>query len=200
MISSSLLKHKFAGIFLEPAGCSRLNMDETSSDWIPAASMNHWHGRRWQMVSLGKKAYAMGGFRDYGNNAGCPVDIGLQVMERYDEDTNMWSDVAPYPINIHNHCMAPDEETGRIWVIGGRYISGTTGHDRGDLRYYEVECRIHQVSNLKSQASTNTWHGNWNMRWHRGHHACGIIKLAYNDEKRLYVFGGWHGGWRLKDF
>ena len=148
MISNSLLKHKFAGIFLEPAGCSRLNMDETSSDWIPAASMNHWHGRRWQMVSLGKKAYAMGGFRDYSNSVGCPVDIGLQVMERYDEDTNMWTDVAPYPINIHNHCMAPDEETGRIWVIGGRYISGTTGHDTGDLRYYEVDVEFIKSATL----------------------------------------------------
>ena len=35
------------------------------------------------------------------------------------------------------------------------------------------------------------------MIWHRRHHACGIVKLASNNEKRLYVFGGYHGGWRL---
>ena len=34
------------------------------------------------------------------------------------------------------------------------------------------------------------------MRWHRRHHACGIVKMAADDEKRLYAFGGYHGGWR----
>ena len=35
------------------------------------------------------------------------------------------------------------------------------------------------------------------MRWHRRHHSCGIVKMASNDEKRLYVFGGYHSGhWR----
>merc|ERR1712109_167867 len=41
-----------------------------------------------------------------------------------------------------------------------------------------------------------TWHGTWHLRWHRRHHACGIVKLADNEEKRLYVLGGYHGGWR----
>ena len=31
----------------------------------------------------------------------------------------------------------------------------------------------------------------------RRHHACGIVKMAADDEKRLYAFfGGCHGGWR----
>ena len=35
------------------------------------------------------------------------------------------------------------------------------------------------------------------MRWNRRHHSCGIVKMASNDEKRLYVFGGYHSGhWR----
>ena len=47
-----------------------------------------------------------------------------------------------------------------------------------------------------SQESSNSWHGTWNMIWHRRHHACGIVKMAADDEKRLYAFGGYHHGWR----
>ena len=52
------------------------------------------------------------------------------------------------------------------------------------------------ILKFHKQESTNTWHGTWHLRWHRRHHSCGIVKLPYNDEKRLYVFGGYHGGWR----
>ena len=113
-------------------------MDDESSDWIDAASMNYWHGFGWQMVSLGNKAYAMGGYRDY---SGDTPDIAIEYMERYDPDTNSWTNVASYPLYIHNHCMAADEETGRIWVMGGQYRTGTyrnESHDWSELRYYEV--------------------------------------------------------------
>ena len=119
-------------------GCRRLNMDDESSDWINAAGMNHWHGQWWQMVSLGNKAYAMGGYRDY---SGDTPDIAIEYMERYDENTNAWTNVASYPLYIYNHCMAADEETGRIWVMGGQYRTGTyrnESHDWSELRYYEV--------------------------------------------------------------
>ena len=110
-------------------------MDDESSDWIHAASMNHWHGWGWQMVSLGNKAYAMGGYRDY---SGDTPDIAIEYMERYDPDTNSWTNVASYPLYIYNHCMAADEETGRIWVMGGTYRSGSSNHDWSELRYYQV--------------------------------------------------------------
>ena len=55
-------------------------MDDESSDWTGAAAMNHWHGWGWQMVSLGNKAYAMGGYRDY---SGDTPDIAIEYMERY---------------------------------------------------------------------------------------------------------------------
>ena len=122
-------------------GCRRLNMDEENSGWIGAAAMNHWHGWGWQMVSLGNKAYAMGGYRDYCNEPSCGVDIAIEYMERYDEDTNAWTNVASYPLYIYNHCMVADEETGRIWVMGGQYRTGThrnESHDWSELRYYEV--------------------------------------------------------------
>ena len=130
-------------------------MNSESSGWIGADSMNHWHGWGWQMVSLGNKAYAMGGYRDYCNDPWCPVDIAIEVMERYDGDTNQWTDVASYPLYIYNHCMAADEETGRIWVMGGQYRTGTyrnESHDWGELRYYEValEFTCHSLSHRKS--------------------------------------------------
>ena len=115
-------------------------MDDESSGWLGAAPMNHWHGWGWQMVSLGNKAYSMGGYRDYYND-GTTVDIAIDTMERYDEEANTWTDVAPYPRYIYNHCMAADEETGRIWVMGGQYRTGTyrnESHDWSEVRYYEV--------------------------------------------------------------
>ena len=114
-------------------------MDDESSDWIGAASMNHWHGWGWQMVSLGNKAYAMGGYRPSSSSGS--EDIAIEYMERYDEDTNSWTNVASYPLYIYNHCMTADEETGRIWVMGGQYRTGTyrnESHNWSELRYYEV--------------------------------------------------------------
>merc|ERR1712107_233969 len=66
-----------------------------------------------------------------------------------------WTDVAWYPHYIFNHCMAPDEETGRIYVLGGQRRNGPYNEDWGELRYYEE--------------SSNSWHGTWNMIWHRRH-------------------------------
>ena len=104
-----------------------------------------WQTIAFSKILLGNKAYAMGGYRDYCNSEGCPVDIAIEVMERYDEDTNQWTDVASYPLYIYNHCMAADEETGRIWVMGGQYRTGTyrnESHDWGELRYYEVALEL----------------------------------------------------------
>ena len=110
-------------------------MNNANQPWKTAATMRHWHGYDWDMVSLGNKAYAMGGYRNYIY----PIDdIAINYMERYNEDSNSWADVAAYPRTIFRHCMAADEETGRIWVMGGTYRSGTTNHDWSELRYYEV--------------------------------------------------------------
>ena len=46
--------------------------------------------------------------------------------------------MAWYPLYIYNHCMVADEETGRIYVVGGQHRSGTVDHDWSELRYYEV--------------------------------------------------------------
>ena len=112
-------------------------MDSESGGWETASPLIRWHGWGWDMVALGNKAYVMGGFQD-------PVgdDWVLETMERYDEDTNQWSEVAWYPLYLFNHCMVADEETGRIWVVGGQHRapqgSKPTDHDWSELRYYEV--------------------------------------------------------------
>ena len=110
-------------------------MDSESGDWENAGRMIRWHGWGWDMVSLSNKAYAMGGYLDY-----MPPrdDWVLETMERYDEDTNAWSEVAWYPLYIYNHCMVADEETGRIWVVGGQRRDGDYNYDLNELRYYEV--------------------------------------------------------------
>ena len=109
-------------------------MNNANQPWKTAATMRHWHGYDWDMVSLGNKAYAMGGYRNYYSY----TDVTLNYMERYDGDSNSWADVAPYPRTIFRHCMAADEETGRIWVMGGTYRSGSSNHDWSELRYYQV--------------------------------------------------------------
>ena len=134
-------------------GCRRLNMDSTDSNWINAKGMNHWHGWGWQMVSLGNKAYAMGGYRDYCNEPGCPVDIAVDYMERYDEDANQWTNVASYPRYIYQHCMVADEEAGRIYAMGGRYRGGTyrnESHDWSEMYYYEVKFKGFPKMSLQS--------------------------------------------------
>ena len=123
------------------AFCRRLDMDSESGDWQHAKGMNRWHGWGWDMVSLGNKAYVMGGFQDILGD-----DWVLETMERYDEDTNRWSDVAWYPLYIYNHCMVADEETGRIYVVGGQHrsVQGSypSDHDWSELRYYEVHVML----------------------------------------------------------
>ena len=54
-------------------------MDSESGDWQSAKRMNRWHGWGWDMVSLGNKAYVMGGFQDFLGD-----DWVLETMERYD--------------------------------------------------------------------------------------------------------------------
>ena len=108
-------------------------MDSESGDWEHARRMLRHHGWGWDMVSLGNKAYAMGGFQDFLGD-----DWVLETMERYDEDTNEWTEVAWYPLYMFNHCMVADEETGRIWVVGGQHRSGSSDYDWSELRYYEV--------------------------------------------------------------
>ena len=132
-----IITHIFSG------DCRRLNMNGYSQPWKIAASMRHWHGTDFDMVSLGSRAYAMGGLRNYYGI----TNVALNIMERYDENSNSWTDVAPYPRTIYRHCMAADEETGRIWVMGGIYRSGTTNHDWYELRYYEVG--FHNLNNSK---------------------------------------------------
>ena len=116
-------------------------MDSESGDWQHAKRMIRWHGWGWDMVSLGNKAYVMGGFQDILGD-----DWVLETMERYDEDTNQWTDVAWYPLYIYNHCMVADEETGRIWVVGGQHRSSQgsepSDHDWSELRYYEVHVML----------------------------------------------------------
>ena len=109
-------------------------MNAANSAWQTAATMRHWHGRDFDMVSLGGKAYAMGGLRSYRSY----TNVAINKMERYDENSNSWTDVAAYPLTIWRHCMAADEETGRIWVMGGTYRSGSSNHDWSELRYYQV--------------------------------------------------------------
>ena len=109
-------------------------MNSANSPWKTAATMRHWHGRDFDMVSLGGKAYAMGGLRSYRSY----TNVAINKMERYDENSNSWTDVAAYPLTIWRHCMAADEETGRIWVMGGTYRSGSSNHDWSELRYYQV--------------------------------------------------------------
>ena len=109
-----------------------------------------WRAKALSKTLLGNKAYAMGGYRDYDETP----DIAIDNMERYDEDTNSWTNVASYPLYIYNHCMVSDEETGRIWVMGGQYRTGTyrnESHDLSELRYYEVAAYIiypHSFSHL----------------------------------------------------
>ena len=109
-------------------------MNSANAPWKTAATMRHWHGRDFDMVSLGGKAYAMGGLRSYRSY----TNVAINKMERYDENSNSWTDVAAYPLTIWRHCMAADEETGRIWVMGGTYRSGSSNHDWSELRYYQV--------------------------------------------------------------
>ena len=112
-------------------------MDDESSDWISADSMNFAHHQYYQMVALGKKAYAMGGIQKKSGSS----NLATNTMERYDEDTNQWTYVASYPHYIYHHCMVADEETGRIWVLGGRVQTGTyqnETHDWSEVRYYQV--------------------------------------------------------------
>ena len=116
--------------------CARLDMDSETSGWQSADNMKYWHGSRFDMVALGGRAYAMGGFRDYTGN-----DINIELMERYDENTNKWSQVASYPMYIHYHCMVADEETGRIWSMGGQHRGGSyrnSTSDRSEVYYYQV--------------------------------------------------------------
>ena len=126
--------------------CKRLNMNFANTPWKNAATMRHWHGYDWDMVSLGGKAYAMGGYRNYYGI----TDVALNNMERYDENSNSWADVAPYPRTIFRHCMAADEETGRIWVVGGTYRSGSSNHDWKEVRYYEVALIVLTKKSVKS--------------------------------------------------
>ena len=140
-------------IMLISEGCRRLDMDSTDSDWTGTKQMNHWHGWGWQMVSLGNKAYAMGGYRDYCNEPGCPVDKAVDYMERYDPDANQWTNVASYPRYIYQHCMVADEETGRIYAMGGRYRTGTyrnESHDWSEMYYYEVKFKGFPKMSLQS--------------------------------------------------
>ena len=112
-------------------------MDDESSGWISADSMNFAHHQYYQMVALGKKAYAMGGIKIIKGSS----NLATNTMERYDEDTNQWTYVASYPHYIYHHCMVADEETGRIWVLGGRVQTGTyqnETHDWSEVRYYQV--------------------------------------------------------------
>ena len=109
-------------------------MNAANSAWQTAATMRHWHGKDWDMVTLSGKAYAMGGLRSYRSY----TNVAINKMERYDENSNSWTDVAAYPLTIWRHCMAADEETGRIWVMGGTYRSGSSNHDWSELRYYQV--------------------------------------------------------------
>ena len=112
-------------------------MDDESSGWISADSMNFAHHQYYQMVALGKKAYAMGGIKKSSSSS----HVATNTMERYDEDTNQWTYVASYPHYIYHHCMVADEETGRIWVLGGRVQTGTyqnETHDWSEVRYYQV--------------------------------------------------------------
>ena len=118
--------------------CKRLNMNCANCPWKNAATMRHWHGYDWDMVSLGSRAYAMGGYRNYRSI----TDIALNKMERYDENSNSWTDVAAYPRTIFRHGMAADEEPGRIWVVGGTYRSGTSNYDWREVRYYQVAVKV----------------------------------------------------------
>ena len=121
-------------LIISAGNCKRLNMNQANGPWNNAASMRHWHGNDWDMVALNGKAYAMGGLRKYYSSS----NVAINYMERYDGQTNKWTDVASYPLTIHRHCMTADEETGRIWVVGGTYRSGSSNHDWSELRYYQV--------------------------------------------------------------
>ena len=114
-------------------------MDSETGGWKSASSFMRWHGWGFDMAALGNKAYVLGGYQDYLPPAD---DWVLETMERYDEDTNAWTDVAWYPHYIFNHCMAPDEETGRIYVLGGQRRNGAYNEDWSELRYYEVRALL----------------------------------------------------------
>ena len=125
----------FVIVFLPPSErCYKLDMDAETGGWTSASPLMRWHGWGFDMAALGNKAYVLGGYQDYYDKD----DWVLETMERYDEDTNTWTDVAWYPHYIFNHCMAPDEETGRIYVLGGQRRNGPYNEDWGELRYYEV--------------------------------------------------------------
>ena len=134
-ISPSRKSCVFVIEFLPPSErCYKLDMDAETGGWKSASPLMRWHGWGFDMAALGNKAYVLGGYQDYYDRD----DWVLETMERYDEDTNTWSDVAWYPHYIFNHCMAPDEETGRIYVLGGQRRNGPYNEDWGELRYYEV--------------------------------------------------------------
>ena len=112
-------------------------MDSTTSGWESAAGMLWWHGYAFDMVALGGRAYAVGGYRDYTGN-----DIDIELMERYDENTNSWTQMASYPYYVHYQCMVADEETGRIWSMGGQHRGGSyrnSTSDRSEVYYYQVK-------------------------------------------------------------
>ena len=151
----------------------KLNMESPQSPWMSTNKMSQ--GRKhFTLTTLHNKVYALGGI--YGEGI---ETSSLNYFERYRQVWDKWDYQASYPFPIYRHCAAADEETGRIWVTGGTWYGNG---ERTDVRYYEK--------------STNSWHHPKNLIWHRYEHACGILKIASTNQKRLYVVGGYHYGWR----
>ena len=80
-------------------------------------------------------------FAKRSNKKSNPIFLIFRLFPTFrlsDSTALTWTDVAWYPHYIFNHCMAPDEETGRIYVLGGQRRNGPYNEDWGELRYYEV--------------------------------------------------------------
>ena len=137
------------------------------------------HGTLFTFTALGGYGYILGGWL---NPSGSYNEYARQNMYKFYINANVWIEVALYPHAIYNQCTCADEETGRLYSSGGTHKNGNHSSLRREVYYY--------------QASSNSWHFAKHLIWHANDHACGIVKLTSNDEKRLYVIYGYHGGHR----
>ena len=114
------------------ANCHWLDTNQESPTWASMASMPVPRGY-FELVTYADAAYAIGGY------------YSSSYRSRVDRWTlkEGWQEVAKYPVKIGRHCAVADEGYDKIYSMGGRYMTSSTGSSEYNRAYvYDVKSNV----------------------------------------------------------
>jgi N-acetylneuraminic acid mutarotase len=135
--------------------------------WVKTTSLNRPRTGPAVTVSSDGLIYAVGGV-DYGYGH----EHATNTAERFNENTRLWTDIAPMSEKRHMAGAVTDSQ-GRIWVVGGGYMEGGEVGVLSSIERYEPS--LNSWTPLLKQLNTpREGHG-----------------IAITGDDSIYIYGGW---------